>query len=160
MNLAGFEKIAKYLSNPLVLVGFVLLLAVTEAIAAPPKTDMPAASLDAAWQELKQASIKEFEQGHIIQAKEICRKILSLGETHQNKEKQGWAFRCLGRVYGGIRGELGKAEEMYRKALTLHEALGSKQVMAPPGTPDAPRYGPTDTDLPEPDSLMIPRTSP
>ncbi len=67
--------------------------------------------------------------GELAQAEEAYRKVLALGEAHQDKEEQAWALGNLGNVYQ-TRGELDKTEEMYRKALALNEALGSKEGMA------------------------------
>ncbi len=67
--------------------------------------------------------------GEITQAEEAYRKVLTLGEAHQNKEEQAWAYLNLGNVYY-THGDLDKAEEMYRKALELDEALGRKEGMA------------------------------
>ncbi|MGR0480186.1 MAG: tetratricopeptide repeat protein [Candidatus Electronema sp. V4] len=67
--------------------------------------------------------------GELVQAEAACRKVLALGEAHQDKEWQAKAIGNLGGVYYR-RGELDKAEEMYRKALELDEALGRKEGMA------------------------------
>ena len=67
--------------------------------------------------------------GKLTQAEEAYRKVLALGEAHQDKKKQAMALGNLGNVYE-TRGELDKAEEMYRKALAINEALGSKEGMA------------------------------
>jgi len=67
--------------------------------------------------------------GELAQAEEAFRKVLTLGEAHQNKKEQAWAFGNLGLVYEE-RGELNNAEEMHRKALVLNESAGSEEDMA------------------------------
>ena len=67
--------------------------------------------------------------GELVQAEEAYRKLLTLGEAHQDKKEQAWAYGNLGLVYEG-RGELSRAEEMHRKALALNKAVGSEQDMS------------------------------
>lgn len=67
--------------------------------------------------------------GELTQAEEAYRKLLTLGEVHQDKKEQAWAYGNLGLVYEG-RGELSRAEEMHRKALALNKAVGSEQDMS------------------------------
>ncbi|MCI5126014.1 MAG: tetratricopeptide repeat protein [Candidatus Electrothrix sp. AR5] len=67
--------------------------------------------------------------GELAQAEEIFRKVLALGEAHQNQEKQAVAYGNLGNMHY-IRSDLGKAEEMHKKALALHESLGNNAGMA------------------------------
>ncbi len=67
--------------------------------------------------------------GELAQAEAAYRKVLSLGEAHQDKEEQSAALGNLGIVHR-TRGDLDKAEEMHSKALALDEALGSKEGMA------------------------------
>jgi protein O-GlcNAc transferase len=67
--------------------------------------------------------------GELAQAEDAFRKVLALGEAHQDREVQAAALGNLGLVYQ-TRGELDKAEEMHRKALELDQALGSKEGMA------------------------------
>ncbi|WP_420208481.1 tetratricopeptide repeat protein [Candidatus Electronema sp. JC] len=70
-----------------------------------------------------------FRTGELAQAEAAYRKVLALGEAHQDKEKQTWAYGNLGIVYR-TRGELDKAEEMHTKSLALNKALGRKEGMA------------------------------
>ncbi len=67
--------------------------------------------------------------GKRAQAEAAYRKVLALGEAHQDKEEQAMALGNLGIVHL-TRGELNKAEEMCRKSLALYEALGRKEGMA------------------------------
>jgi tetratricopeptide (TPR) repeat protein len=67
--------------------------------------------------------------GELAQAETAYRKVLSLGEAHQDKEEQAIALGNLGLVHR-TRGDLDKAEEMFSKALALDEALGRKEGMA------------------------------
>lgn len=78
------------------------------------------------WNELGRALLRT---GELAQAEEAFRKVLALGEAHQNQDEQTWALGNLGNVYF-TRGEMDKAEEMYRKVLSIHETLGSKGGMA------------------------------
>lgn len=57
------------------------------------------------------------------------KKVLALGETHQDQQEIAIALGNLGNVYQ-TRGELDKAIEFHQQALTLDEALGNKQGMA------------------------------
>ncbi|WP_417911528.1 tetratricopeptide repeat protein [Candidatus Electronema sp. TJ] len=77
--------------------------------------------------------------GELAQAEEAYRKVLALGEAHQDKEWQAKAYGNLGNVYltrsnlglvYDARGELDKAEEMYSKSLEISEALGLKAATA------------------------------
>ncbi|CAK8712998.1 MAG: Tetratricopeptide repeat-containing protein [Candidatus Electronema aureum] len=67
--------------------------------------------------------------GELSQAEEAYRKVLALGEAHQDKEKQAWAYGNLGNV-AYTRGDLAQAEQMYKKSLEISEALGLKETTA------------------------------
>ncbi len=70
-----------------------------------------------------------FRTGELAQAEAAWRKVLALGEAHQDKEEQSAALSNLGIVHR-TRGDLDKAEEMHQKGLELDQALGSKEGMA------------------------------
>ncbi|CAK8720499.1 MAG: TPR repeat-containing protein [Candidatus Electronema aureum] len=65
----------------------------------------------------------------LAQAEDAFRKVLALGEAHQDKEVQAVALGNLGLVYR-TRDKLDKAEEMYRKSLEIEQVLGNKKGMA------------------------------
>jgi tetratricopeptide (TPR) repeat protein len=140
MNIARVKKIVKYLSVPLVLVGIGLAAWNSYMDKAEP-VDLDNTKADLAayrkaverdpdnadgWNELGRVLLRT---GELAQAEEAFRKVLALGEVHQNQDEQTWALGNLGLVYF-TRGDLDKAEELYRKVLAIHETLGSKGGMA------------------------------
>ncbi|MGR0482057.1 MAG: tetratricopeptide repeat protein [Candidatus Electronema sp. V4] len=67
--------------------------------------------------------------GELTQTEAASRKVLALGEAHQDKEEEAAALGNLG-ILAYTRGDLDKAEAMHKKALETHEVLGSKESIA------------------------------
>jgi tetratricopeptide (TPR) repeat protein len=69
--------------------------------------------------------------GRMDKAATIAEQALSLCRDRSERGHMAWAFRLQGEIFGrGDRGESGKAEEFYRRSLTLAEELGMHPLVA------------------------------
>ncbi|MCI5207312.1 MAG: tetratricopeptide repeat protein [Candidatus Electrothrix sp. ATG2] len=140
MNFAGIKNIIKLLCIMPFLIGIWLIVLIELGLV---YVDVEQADRDdtlAAYQKEAQLDPDNAEgwnqlgllllrTGELAQAEEAFRKVLALGEAHQDKEVQVGVLGNLGGVYR-VRGELDKAEEMHLKSLELNKALGRKEGMA------------------------------
>ncbi len=69
--------------------------------------------------------------GHVEEANDKARQVLSLAQSHQNRRMEAWALRLLGEI--ARRGhplQVDTAEAQFRQALALSKELGMRPLQA------------------------------